>query len=505
MASGRSAQSNDQTTNYLPLLTARTAKPNIILILTDDLDLELGTIDTMPKLHELLINKGITFTNFFVNVTLCCPSRVSTLRGQYVHSHQVMQNQPPTGGFYKFQELGLEDSTIATELQNAGYRTALMGKYLNGYPFLTSITTTTYIPPGWNEWYSPTTWQTAYESYNYTLNENGKLVQYGNDPEDHLTDVLSTKATDFISRTVAMDRLPFFLFLTPYAPHEPSTATPRHLNLFTNLAAPRTPSFNEMDVTDKPQFIRDLPFLSEDQIADIDQRYQKRLQSMQDVDDMIENLVQILIQTGQLGNTYIFFTSDNGFHLGQHRLLPGKYYGYEEDIHVPLFVIGPDIPAGRSVEYLAGIVDLAPTFEELAGANTPSYLDGRSLVPLLGSHPQSVDRWRKVILFEQFAPPSGTPSPNFEVLDPLEQIDNPAIFPEYAGLRTAQYHYILYGSGESELYDLSTDPYELNNLQATVDPVLIDQFEACLRSMQACVGASCRSIEESCQLDIQKK
>ena len=200
------------------------APPNIILILADDLDLDLGTVDTMPNLQALVADQGVTLPNFFVNASICCPSRASMLRGQYVHNTGVLTNGPPEGGFESFRDLGLENDTMATRLRGAGYRTALFGKYLNRYPADSGLT---YIPPGWSEWVAPSPTRPGYDQFNYTLNDNGTLVAYGSDPEDYLQDVLSAKAQNFITRTVASGE-PFFVYFSTFSPHTPSTPAPRH-------------------------------------------------------------------------------------------------------------------------------------------------------------------------------------------------------------------------------------------------------------------------------------
>ena len=206
--------------------------PNIVLVLADDLDARLGTLDYTPYIRDLLQHQGLTFDNALVPVSLCCPSRVSLLRGQYVHNHEIYTNGPPDGGFQRAQELGLEADTLATVLQGAGYRTALLGKYLNGYP---DAGAETYIPPGWDEFYSPSS-DAAYFGFNYSMNMNGTLVPFGSDDEDYMTDVLSRTAVNFITRTVPLNE-PFFMYIGTYAPHGPSTPAPRHANLFRRRAA----------------------------------------------------------------------------------------------------------------------------------------------------------------------------------------------------------------------------------------------------------------------------
>ena len=209
---------------------ADTAKPNIILIMSDDEDVAAHAF--MPKTKALIEDEGTTFANFFISYPICCPSRASILRGQYAHNTQVLDNKPPLGGYEKFDERDLEASTLGTWLQAAGYRTAMIGKYINRY-----TPEKDGVPPGWNDWYVG---GNAHPSYDYTLNENGRVVHYGDDPEDYLTDVLARKAVQVI-RAAADDELPFFLYVQPYTPHSPSIAAPRHLDMFSAAVLPRSP------------------------------------------------------------------------------------------------------------------------------------------------------------------------------------------------------------------------------------------------------------------------
>src|SRR5215210_7673784 len=312
-----------------PKETAEKPKPpNVVLILTDDLtsaDLNPNTLKHMPNMRKLLIDKGTTFDNSFVSNSLCCPSRATILRGQYTHNHQILSNEPPLGGFQKFRLLGHENSTMATWVKEQGYRTAFFGKYLNGYD-------DTYIPPGWDEWYAVTG-----NYLSHTFNENGHLVDY--DPESNYeTDVMRDKATDYISRTAGADppfftaNRPFFMWIGTKAPHQPANPAPRDENTYPDISLPQPPSFDEKDISDKPAWIRGNPPLSLEQKVYMEELYRKRLQSMLAVDDMVGDLVESLKKSGELDDTYIFFTSDNGFHLGQHRLGAGKWTPYEEDI-----------------------------------------------------------------------------------------------------------------------------------------------------------------------------
>jgi len=487
---------------------ASSGHPNILFILTDDLD--AAEIAFMPKLQSMLVQQGTQFDDFIVNVSLCCPSRSTTLRGQYSQNTRIYGNSPPDGGYEQFHANGDENSTIAVWLQQAGYRTMLAGKYLNGYPGSDK----TFIPPGWTEWYSAVKGN-AYGEYNYTLNENGKLVDYKNRPEDYGTDVYARKTIDFIQRS-AKEGKPFFAYVAPYAPHSPSTPAPRHANLFPDAQAPRTPDYNEADVSDKPAYIRNRPLLTDKQSKAIDEAYRKRLQSLQAVDEMIGTLIDTLKSAGQLDNTYIFFGSDNGFHLGNHRLDTGKVAPYEVDIRVPMVVRGPGVPAGAKLNHIAGNIDYAPTWAELAGIKAPDFVDGRSLVPLLKSNPPSLDQWRNCYLIQHGDPSKGTAASDDEAMmyevpeDMVGLLEPPDGLPAevagdnqqrqlgitpYQGIRTQYYTYVEYTTGEKELYDLRSDPNQLTNLASKASPGLVAELAAHLRELEKCSGASCRTAD----------
>lgn len=435
------------------------SRPNIVLIVTDDLD--AASLSRFPNIMNSLVRQGTSLSRFFVTNPWCCPSRSSILRSQYMHSHRVESNRPPSGGFQKFRPL--EASTLGTWMRDAGYRTALMGKYLNQYP---KGAPRTYVPPGWDEWDVPVS--RLYQEYGYALNENGTIHRYGDAAGDYLEDVLSAKASAF----VAAEAQPFFLYLAPIAPHLPAHYAPRHEAAFAGEQAPRTASFDQADLSAEPAWLRERKPLSAANVRRIDRVHRDRLRAMLGVDDMVGALVAALARAGRLDDTYIFFTSDNGFHLGQHRLRPGKTTPFEEDIRVPMVVRGPGVPAGEVVGALTSTVDLAPTFTELGGAATPPPAEGRSLVPLLhGLDPP----WRDTVLVEFYHPSYSPNSP-----------------PSYAVLRTDRYAYVQYTTGERQLYDLWEDPAELRNLAATAHPGLIASLSARLALLRACTGWTCR-------------
>ncbi|HEX6015130.1 MAG TPA: sulfatase, partial [Geminicoccaceae bacterium] len=361
--------------------------PNIVLVLSDDED--LGIHPLMPKVKELIEDQGTVFDQFFVPYPLCCPSRASILRGQYPHNTLILGNWVPEGGFLTFRRLKREQSTVATWLQDAGYRTALYGKYLNGYG------ETDAPPPGWDEWHAGN--EDAYDNVNYKLNVNGRVEVHGDAPGDYLTDLIARRAADHIRRFSAEGR-PFFLYVAPFSPHSPYNPATRHRDMFKDADLPRPPSFNEEDVSDKPSFIQELPRLRNDEIDEIRAHHRRRLQCLQSVDELVETLVRTLDETGELGSTHVVYTSDNGFHLGLHRMMEGKDTAYEEDIRVPFAVRGPGIPHGRRIGAMGLAIDLAPTFVDWAGAKAPDFVDGRSLAPLLEG---ATGPWRNSFLIQR--------------------------------------------------------------------------------------------------------
>jgi N-acetylglucosamine-6-sulfatase len=408
---------------------------------------------------------------------------------------------------------------MATWVKEQGYRTAFFGKYLNGYD-------EDYVPPGWDEWYAM-----SGNFLSNDLNENGHIVSYDAD-RYHLDDVISEKASSYAEHAARPDppfftaNRPFLMWIGTKAPHQPATPAPRHLNDYPNLSLPHPPSFDENDVSDKPQWVSDNPPLSQEQNSYMKELYRKRLQSMLAVDDMIGELIKALKESGELDNTYIFFTSDNGFHLGEHRLGAGKWTPYEEDIRIPLIVRGPGVGKGRTLHQMVLNNDLAPTIAELAGADAPSFVDGRSLVPLLREQPKAGEpaaplskQWgeRRRFLIESVAERSGVPKPPFitesEVVplltgDPLpsnwrrtsaasaqssEQWGRPWL----KALRTKNYLYVDYKGKEKELYDLREDPYELKNIYAEAPQELRRRLEGQLDALRQCSAAQCRAAEDS--------
>lgn len=466
-------------------------RPNIIFIVTDDQIAD--TIAHMPTLQAELVAKGTSFENAYVTSPVCCPARASILRGQYLHNHKVLTNQRGTGGYPKFLARGLEKSTVATWVQAAGYRTGLVGKYLNHYPL---IDDTTHVPPGWDAWYGWWYKKDKGDFNRYTrffLNENGTTVRYGVDEPVYMTDVLSEKAVGFVEDAIA-DDAPFFLYLATIAPHGPATPAPRHANLFNDTPLPTPPSFNEADVSDKPRFVRKKPLLNDAEIAELTLNYRNQLRTLQGVDEMIAALIATLDASGQLENTYIIFTTDNGVHFGTHRLNTKKGTAYTEDVSIPLIVRGPGVPAGSTISRMVSMADFAPTIAQLASANIPRFVDGRSLLPLWTAADPDALAWRDSLLI------------SYVCAYPLDVIDSYASNPKcFNQVRTERYAYIHYPvRDEVELYDVVSDPYQTYNLlskrstggESSVDlEVISGEYHRTLKDLLTCRGFSCRSRE----------
>jgi N-acetylglucosamine-6-sulfatase len=448
-------------------------RPNIVFVLTDDLAWNL--VRYMPHVMRME-HEGETFANYFVTDSLCCPSRASILTGRFPHDTRVFNNSAPEGGYDVFHQRGEERQTFALALQRAGYRTALIGKYLNGYkPASTEGGRRPYVPPGWNEWDVA---GNGYPEYGYRMNSDGRVRTYGYSARDYLTDVLARKGLRFIDR-VAAARRPFLLEIATFAPHAPFTPAPRDAGAFAGLRAPRTPAFNTVG-TGEPAWLSSFAPLSPAQVDSIDRKFRRRARAVQAVDRMIGEIEAALKARGLARDTYIVFSSDNGLHMGEHRLEPGKLTAFDSDIKVPLIVTGPGVRRGRVVDAMTENVDLCPSFEQLAGAPPSATADGRSLVALL--HGSRVANWRKEILVEHHGRVLDAGDPDL----PTRGAGNP---PSYEAIRTHDSLYVEYVTGEREYYELRRDPFELDNLAASLPPARLRRLHRALARVERCHGA----------------
>ena len=444
---------------------------NVVLLLADDLDWPLW--DDVPRLKAYQ-DLGTTLTNFVVTESLCCPSRTSIMRGQYVHNHDVISNMPQTGGGWQtFYDLGHQKDCLPNWLSSGGIQTAHVGKYLNGFPG--KELKPSYTPPGWNYFVSTTRGKSAYTGYNYTLNTNGELQKYYEGPYDFLEDVLTAKTTEWLETATE----PFYLEFSSYLPHSPAPASPARTGSREGSQAPRSPNYNAAGIYE-PKWLEKQPRLGPKQEQNLDLLWTRRLESAESMADSFDAIMSQLRDSGRMEDTLIIVTSDNGYHVGSHRLPSGKHTPYREDSVVPAVFIGPGIAKGVTIDKMTSTIDLAPTIATLQGAATPSWLDGRDLMPLL-LDPENAP-WRTGVLTENLAPTTKG-DPDFSGFEA----------PKYDALRTEQYLYVDYGRKQPPaLYNLVNDPYELNNVVRTTDPVIVEQLARQTKALARCSGPSCR-------------
>ncbi len=505
-----------------------TSQPNVVLIQTDDqtradVFAEMRNAfgkraPVMPATVNKIGKRGISFDNYYVSYPLCCPSRATLLTGQYAHSNGVIGNVAPDGGWTGFRNSSSYSQNLAPWLQSAGYRTIHIGKFLNQYG--TDELPESVVPPGWDVWQSDATDNSTRFFYGYMSNMNGEIQgPFGNpiygrfaavDPPgclyapvsdtncNHKSDMITRRAVAQIEAAAADPvgtRRPFYMQLdynAPHGDHQPPIGpepTPRNYGRAEGTPVPKTPAFNEADVSDKPSFIRDHAHrLNSVELRRMRIEYRKTLESLRDVDDGVRRVLSALNKHGMMENTYIIFISDNGFFRGEHRMERSKFLPYEPAVHMPLLIRGPGIARGSSTGELTANIDLAPTILELARARPTKPLDGRSMVPFLRDPER---RTRRPILLESFAkatdivdaPGSGEPNPpsgayqepppsassssapsstprsgggtaNASISAPVEN---------YGGVRLGRYKYVEYETGDIELYDLLRDPHELQN------------------------------------------
>jgi arylsulfatase A-like enzyme len=410
---------------------AAPARLSVVLVLTDDQTMD--AVSQMPYVSSR--TDWHTFTRAYVNNSLCCPSRASILTGQYDTKTGVTNNNATQVRRFR------DASAVPVWLRSAGYRTGLFGKYLNNYPEAFGKGQG-YVPPGWSTWQA-TFGPNMITQYNYSLNDNGVIRSYGATPADYEVDVVRDKLLSFIRTTPTTQ--PFFAYFAPTSTHSPWTAAPRHAGIFNGTPMPRYPNQNEANVSDKPAWVRALPLVD---LAQQDSQRRRMWRASLAVDDAVRAIFTTLAETGRLSSTVVIFMNDNGYSFGAHRWKV-KRCEYEECHHVPLKVYWPGT-AGGTDGRLVSNVDLAPTLAQIAGATPQVVQDGRSLVPLVTGQP--VTGWRTGLLQHW---PGGNEVGAWPVNDSV---------PGYYGITTARYRYVELDTGEIELYDHESDPYELTNV-----------------------------------------
>lgn len=508
-----------------PVGADRDGRPNILVVMTDDM--AAADVRLMPNVKRLLAAKGTSFDNAIDSFPLCCPARATFITGQYAHNHGVKGNFHPYGWY------GMKDrkNVLPVWLQEAGYRTALIGKWLNGYGARDAHGE---VPAGFDIWRGLLD-VSAYDYFNFVMNADGKLRTWGDADFARrlvefaeievipgvftVTDILSKLAevfgpapysywgtenakdyspdvtgrmTEKLVRREAKRKDPFFIWWSVAAPHREDVSTtlmgrpgpdprpaPRYAERSKDYVLPRPPSFNEADVADKSaNFQATAPPLSEAEIEQLQLDYEGRAGSLLAVDDHVGDLVKTLRRTDQLRNTMIVFLSDNGWMQGEHRVGGDKFLPYEESLRIPLIIRGPGVPKGRTVKGQVSNIDFAPTLVDAAGAEAGRRMDGVSLLPTIANPKRRPDR---VLEIEALAPLFAGPIP-------LNAWDRP-----YTGVRTDRYTYVVWTeTGEEELYDRRTDPFQMTNVAA--DPSMA-QVKADLAGKLArlvdCKGDAC--------------
>ncbi|XP_077194812.1 N-acetylglucosamine-6-sulfatase isoform X2 [Paroedura picta] len=391
----------------------RARKPNVVLIVTDDQDACLGGMTPLKKTNALIAEKGISFSSAYVPSALCCPSRASILTGKYPHNHHVVNNTLEGNCSSKSWQKMQEPYTFPAILKSmCGYQTFFAGKYLNEYGS-EDAGGIGHVPPGWSFWYAL---EKNSKYYNYTLSVNGEARKHGeNYSVDYLTDVLANMSLDFLKYKSNFE--PFFMMIATPAPHSPWVAAPQYQKSFQNVSAPRSSNFN-IHGKDKHWLIRQAKTpMTNSSIQFLDDAFRKRWQTLLSVDDMVEKLVKRLQSHGELDNTYIFFTSDNGFHTGQFSLPIDKRQLYEFDIKVPLLVRGPGIKPNQTNKMLVANIDLGPTILDIAGYDlNKTQMDGMSLLPLMRGDTNVT--WRSDVLVEYQGEGHNSSDPTCPALGP---------------------------------------------------------------------------------------
>ncbi len=424
-------------------------RPNVLVVMTDDQ--RADDMWVMRHVREDLAARGVTFERFYATVPLCCPSRVGFLTGDYAHNTNVTGNKADTG-CGRSTVLGVDP--LGTALQDAGYRTGYFGKYLNGYSGFAKADPSA-IPPGWDRWFA-FTHQIKGSTRIWSADDQGEIRTFRRYP----TSVLGRKAGSYIERSARRGD-PFFVTVATHSPHldRPPTPpgipnprpAPRDLGAFAGIPLPQPPSFNERDVSDKPPFLR-FPRLDSSQLTRLRKHYEGRLESLLSVDRMVHHLVGVLRQAGELRNTWIIFWSDNGYLLGEHRLMRKRVL-YEEAARVPLVIRAPagELPRGARRHQIAGNIDLAPTIYDITGVAPPGAEDGISLLPLARS--RSAARKREILL--ENLSRTGVTS---------RQVRAP-------GWAYTEHDTDGDGAADAfELYDMRRDPYQLRNrYEASLD------------------------------------
>lgn len=465
--------------------------PNVIVVMTDDE--RYDDMATMPRTRRLIGDAGVTFTRYYASYPVCCPARATFFTGQYAQNHGVRCLYPECGGGYGHLN---QRNYLPVWLQDAGYVTGHIGKFLNGYG---KEDGTPMHPRGWTDWQGLIDHST-YRMWGYSFFENDHPVKYGrlksHNPRLYQTDVITRKATRFIAERARGER-PFFLSVAYLAPHHESGATqkrtgqlvraaPRHRGRYAHLPIHRPPNYNEQDVSDKPSFLGryNRPITSRREAA-IATRFRERWESLLAVDEGVEEIVEKLRRTRELDNTYVIFTSDNGFMQGEHRVRQGKMLPYDASTHLPFLIRGPGIPRHRTTKAVVGDVDLAATVVDVARTRPGHVLDGRSVIPYArNTHLRNLRPFLHTTAGKGSHGRTNTREGGARGTETR--------VPAWAAVRTTRWLYVAYRGRGSELYDLKRDPWELHSL--ALEPRYRQQrntLRRLLGDLRRCKARSC--------------
>ncbi|KAH0095274.1 Arylsulphatase, partial [Aureobasidium melanogenum] len=474
--------------------------PNIVFILTDDQDVHLSSLDYMPLVRKHLVSKGTYYNKHYCTTAVCCPARVTLMTGKAAHNTNITDVNPPYGGYPKFVKQGFNSAYLPVWLQEAGYNVYYTGKLFNAHnvdnynsPYPAGFTSHDFL-------LDPFT-------YNYM---NSSFQRNQNPPQSHegeyVTDVLAQKAYGLLDEAVDAKR-PFFLMIAPSAPHadiqnnsgsltfDAPVSAPRHADLFNDLKVPRTVNFNPKEPSGA-NWIRSLERQNATNVNWNDHFYRQRLRALQAVDEMVDNLFSRLESHDLLRNTYIIYSSDNGFHIGNHRMQPGKSTGCEEDINIPLIIRGPNVAHNHTTQIVTSHTDIAATIFSLLDLPLREDFDGTPIpVPETAIRLEEIRRREHIqIEYWGFAGGEG-------IYDRRLHQNN-----TFKGIRIVAEEYNLYYqvwcTDEHELYDMSNDPGQMANLLedgAEADAVfgypietVVQRLDALLMVQKSCKGETCR-------------
>ncbi|RYP60222.1 hypothetical protein DL769_008211 [Monosporascus sp. CRB-8-3] len=467
-------------------------QPNFVFIITDDQDLLLDSLDYQPLLKRHITDQGTTFSKHYCTISICCPSRVSLLTGRAAHNTNVTDVSAPYGGYTKFLAEGWNDNYLPVWLQQAGYNTYYTGKLMNGH------STTTYnkpFPAGWtgtNFFLDPAT----YIYYNVTMQQNQDPPKAY--PGEYSTDLVTAASLSFLDEAIPEGK-PFFVGVAPIGPHSetinrkfsPAVPADRHKDLFPGLKVPRTVNFNP-DTASGASWIKTLQKLNQTVVDHLDEFYRLRILALQAVDELVDSIVKRLEESPEvLENTYIIYTTDNGFHVGQHRLAPGKTCPIEEDLNIPFIIRGPGVEKGKMVSVPTSHTDIAPTIFELAGIPLQDDFDG-SPMPVTKAQQEAVKAYKpehvNIEFWGRSIPEGVSPEDGWGFSNGNEGYD---------------LAYTVWCSNEHELYEMKSDPGQMTNLYETSNKgnhsiygweaqKLISRLDALLLTLKSCKGVSCR-------------